>query len=92
MVQEGREAVRGNELSDNYEAKVLHDLASNDAIYCNRPLSRKTNDKCFIAAKLSKTVRLGRVENSLSINNLISKRSKRFTALLLMELCPSPRM
>ena len=28
-------------LTDNYKAKVLHDPATNDAIYSNRPLSKK---------------------------------------------------
>ena len=62
---------------NDYEAKVLHDPATNDAIFCNKPLSRKLTNKGTIAAKSSKTVRLGRVENSLSIPKLQKKTEKR---------------
>lgn len=65
VFREGQEAVRGN-----YEAKVLPDLASNDAIYCNRALLRKTDNKHTVAANSSNNVRLGWVENSLNINKL----------------------
>ena len=55
---------RSKSVRGNYEAKVLHDPATNDAIYWKRPLSRKSDNKRTIVAKPSKTVRLGRVKTN----------------------------
>lgn len=65
MFRESQEAVGGNSVCDKYEAKALHDPESSDAVYCNRPLSRKTDNKRIVSVKSSKT--FGRMKNSLSI-------------------------